>query len=125
MVVDALAGTGRKTVKHMQKSAEEVNESAAMHGVVNRQKKPIDAELRKNISLLVGIGRRILIMLKCIVDLICLVLFRIVYIESRPTFHLGFSTGETIDVNVNNFHRLMQGKRPSSLPEVPHLLAYV
>ena len=32
---------------------------------------------------LVGIGHEILILLKCIVDLVCLVLFGIVYIVSR------------------------------------------
>jgi hypothetical protein len=45
---------------------------------VSQQKKPID-----NLSVLVGIGHEILLLLKCIVGLVCLVLFGIVYIVSR------------------------------------------
>ena len=37
-----------------------------------------------DLSILVGIDREILILLKCIVGLVCLVLFGIVYIVSRP-----------------------------------------
>jgi hypothetical protein len=36
-----------------------------------------------DLSVLVGIGREILILLKCIIGLDCLVLFGIVYIVSR------------------------------------------
>ena len=36
-----------------------------------------------DLSILVGIDREILILLKCIVGLVCLVLFGIVYIVSR------------------------------------------
>ena len=43
--------------------------------VVNQQK--------NDMSVLVGIGLEILILLKCIVGLVCLVLFGIVYIVSR------------------------------------------
>jgi hypothetical protein len=39
---------------------------------VNQQKKPIDEEVTKNLSLLVRIGHKILILLKCIVGLACL-----------------------------------------------------
>ena len=38
---------------------------------------------KNDLSILVGIGREILILLKCIVGLVCLVLFGIVYIVSR------------------------------------------
>ena len=47
------------------------------------QEKPINEEVKKNLSILVGIGGEILILLKCIVGLVCLVLFGIVYIVSR------------------------------------------
>jgi hypothetical protein len=66
----------------VQKLAEEDDESAHVHEEVNQQKKPIDEELMKNLSVLVGIGREIRILLKCIVGLVCLVLFGIVYIVS-------------------------------------------
>ena len=53
-----------------------VDESAPVYDeAVNQQK--------NDLSILVGIGREILILLKCIVGLICLVLFEIVYIVSR------------------------------------------
>jgi hypothetical protein len=45
---------------------------------VSQQKKLID-----DLSVLVGIGRKILLLLKYIVGLVCLVLFGIVYIVSR------------------------------------------
>ena len=54
-----------------------------MHEEVNQQKKPIDEELMKDLSVLVGIGTEIIILLKCIVGLVCLVLVGIVYIVSR------------------------------------------
>jgi len=47
------------------------------------QMKSIDEELLNNLSILVGIGGEILVLLKCIVGIICLVLFGIVYIISR------------------------------------------
>jgi hypothetical protein len=50
--------------------AEEADESATdMHGEVN-QKKPIDEELSKNLSLLIGIRGRILALLKRIIGLV-------------------------------------------------------
>ena len=49
--------------------AEVVDESAPVHEEVNKQKKPIDEEPAKDLSVLVGIGREI-IMLKCIVGLV-------------------------------------------------------
>jgi len=68
----------------MQKSAEAADESAPVHEeVVNQQKKPIDEELTNNLSVLVGIGHQILVLLKCIIGLVCLVLFGIVCIVSR------------------------------------------
>jgi integral membrane sensor domain MASE1 len=45
---------------------------------VSQQKKLID-----DLSVLVGIGCGILLLLKCIVGLVCLVLFGFVYIVSR------------------------------------------
>ena len=67
-------------VEHAQKSitkeTEAADESAPVYDeAVNQQK--------NDLSILVGIGCEILIMLKCIVGLVCLVLFRIVYIVSR------------------------------------------
>jgi hypothetical protein len=61
----------------VQKSLAKVtDESASLCGeAVNQQK--------NDISILVGIGHEILILLKCIVGLVCLVLFGIVYIVSR------------------------------------------
>ena len=71
-------------VKHVQQSTEAANESAHVHEkAVNQQKKPVDEELTKDLSVLVGIGREILILLKCIIGLVCLVIFGIVYIVSR------------------------------------------
>lgn len=66
----------------MQKSVEAADESAPLHEEVNWQKKHIDEELTKNLSHLVGIRRKIIIPLKYILGLVCLVLFRIVYIVS-------------------------------------------
>jgi hypothetical protein len=56
----------------VQKSVEEADRSALVHEEVNQQKKPIDEEVTKNLSLLVRIGHKILILLKCIVGLACL-----------------------------------------------------
>lgn len=56
----------------MQKSAKGADRSALVHGEMNQQKKPIDEEMTKNLSLLVRIGHKILILLKCIVGLVCL-----------------------------------------------------
>ena len=62
--------------KSLAKETEAADESAPMYSeAVNQQK--------NDMSVLVGIGRKILILLKCIVGLICLVLFGIVYIVSR------------------------------------------
>ena len=47
------------------------------------QMKSIDEGLLNNLSLLVGIGGEILVPLKCIVGILCLVLFGIIYIISR------------------------------------------
>jgi hypothetical protein len=52
------------------------DESAPLYNEALNQQK-------NDLSVLVGIGREILILLKCIVGLVCLVLFRIVYITSR------------------------------------------
>ena len=68
----------------MQKSAEAADESAHVHEeAVNQQSKRIDEERKKKLFVLVGIGHEIVILLKCIVSLVCLVLFGIVYIVSR------------------------------------------
>ena len=62
--------------KSLTKETEADDESAPMYDeVVNQQK--------NDLFVLVGIGREILILLKCIVGLVCLVLFEIVYIVSR------------------------------------------
>ena len=62
--------------KSLAKETEAADESALVYDeVVNQQK--------NDLSVLVGIGRGILILLKCIVGLVCLVLFGIVYIMSR------------------------------------------
>ena len=62
--------------KSLAKETEAADESAPMYDeVVNQQK--------NNLSVLVGIGHKILILLKCIVGLVYLVLFGIVYIVSR------------------------------------------
>ena len=62
--------------KYLAKETEAADESAHVYDEeVNQQK--------NDLSVLVGIGREILILLKCIVGLVCLVLFGIVYIVSR------------------------------------------
>ena len=43
-------------------------------------KKPMDVEQTHDLSVLVGIGREILMLLKCILDLLFLVVVGIVYI---------------------------------------------
>jgi hypothetical protein len=61
-------------VEHIQKSLAQVievtDESAPLYDKTMNQQK-------NDLSVLVGIGREILILLKCIVGLVCLVLFRI------------------------------------------------
>ena len=52
------------------------DESAPLYDEAMNQQK-------NDLSILVGIGREILIMLKCIVGLVCLVVFGIIYIVSR------------------------------------------
>jgi hypothetical protein len=65
--------------KQEAKVAKEADESASVDDeAVSQQKKLID-----DLSVLVGIGRKILLLLKCIVGFVCLVLFGIVYIVSR------------------------------------------
>jgi phosphatidylglycerophosphatase A len=62
--------------KSLAKETEAADENAPVYDeVVNQQK--------NDLSVLVGIGSKILILPKCIVGLVCLVLFRIVYIISR------------------------------------------
>jgi hypothetical protein len=57
--------------KSLTKEIEAADESAPMHDeAINQQK--------NDLSVLVGIGHEILILLKCIVGLVCLVLFGIV-----------------------------------------------
>jgi hypothetical protein len=50
---------------------------------VSQRKKPIDVEQTNDLSVLVGIGRKIIMLLKCILGLVCLVLVGIVYIVVR------------------------------------------
>ena len=47
------------------------------------RKKPIDVEQMHDLSVLVGIGREILMLLKCILTLVFLVVVGIVYIIAR------------------------------------------
>ena len=47
------------------------------------RKKPINVEQTHDLSVLVGIGREILMLLKCILALVFLVVVRIVYIVVR------------------------------------------
>ena len=62
--------------KSLAKETEVADQSAPMYDdAVNQQK--------NGLSILVGIGREILILPKCIVGLVCLVLFEIVYTVSR------------------------------------------
>ena len=51
--------------------------------VVILWKKPIDVEQTRALSVLVGIGREILMLLKCILALVFLVVVGIVYIVAR------------------------------------------
>jgi hypothetical protein len=50
---------------------------------VSQWKKPIDVEQTNDLSILVGIGRKIIMLLKCILGLVCLVLVGTVYIVVR------------------------------------------
>jgi hypothetical protein len=62
--------------KSLAKAVEATDESAPVDDeAVNQQK--------NDLFILVGIGREILLLLKCIIGLVCLVLFGIVYIVSR------------------------------------------
>jgi hypothetical protein len=62
--------------KSLAKETKAADENAPVYDEVMNQQK-------NDLSVLVGIGSKILILLKCIVGLICLVLFGIVYIVSR------------------------------------------
>jgi hypothetical protein len=55
---------------------EAIDESAPLYDEAMNQQK-------NHLSVLDGIGREILILLKCIIGLVCLVLFGIAYIVSR------------------------------------------
>ena len=52
----------------------------AANEAVIQSKKPKDVEQTGDLSVLVGIGREILVLLKCILALVFLVVFGIVYI---------------------------------------------
>ena len=65
----------------MQNSLAQVA-TAADEAVILR-KKPIDVEQTHDLSVLVGIGREILMLLKCILVLVFLVVVEIVYIVVR------------------------------------------
>ena len=62
--------------KYLAKETEAADESAPVYDEAENQQK-------NGLFVLVGIGHEILIMLKCIIGLVCLVLFGIVYIVSR------------------------------------------
>jgi hypothetical protein len=60
----------------LAKETKAADESAPVYDEAVNQRK-------NDLSVLVEIGREILILLKCIIDLVCLVLFGIIYIVSR------------------------------------------
>ena len=60
-----------------------VQAATAADKAVIMRKKPIDVEQMHDLSILVGIGREILMLLKCILALVFLVLVWIVYIVAR------------------------------------------
>ena len=55
----------------------------AANEAVIQPKKPKDVEQTRNLSVLVGIDREILVLLKCILALVFLVVVGIVYIVAR------------------------------------------
>ena len=57
--------------------------SQAADKAVILRKKPIDVEQTHDLCVLVGIGRKILMLLKCILALVFLVVVGIVYIVAR------------------------------------------
>ena len=57
--------------------------ATAADEVVILRKKPIDVEQTHDLSILVGIGHEILMLLKCILALVFLVVVGIVYIVAR------------------------------------------
>ena len=65
----------------MQNSLEQA--TTAADEVVILRKKPIDIEQMHDLSVLVRIGREILMLLKCILALVFLVVVGIVYIIAR------------------------------------------
>ena len=65
----------------MQNSLAQV--ATAANEAVILQEKPIDVEQTHDLSILVGIGREILMLLKCILALVFLVVVGIVYIVAR------------------------------------------
>ena len=66
----------------MQKYLAQQADTAANEAVI-QPKKPKDVEQMGDLSVLVGIGREILVLLKCILALVFLVLVGIVYIVAR------------------------------------------
>ena len=66
----------------MQKYLAQLADMAANEAVI-QPKKPKDVEQTRDLSVLVGIGREILMLLKCILDLVFLVVVGIVYIVAR------------------------------------------
>ena len=80
MALDVQAGTRRKS-KHVQNSLAQTD-TAADEAVILR-KKPIDVEQTHDLSVLNGIGREILMLLKCILALVFLLIVGIVYNVAR------------------------------------------
>ena len=66
----------------MQKYLAQQADMAANEAVI-QPKKPKDVEQMGDLSVLVGIGRKILVLLKCILALVFLVVVGIVYIVAR------------------------------------------
>jgi hypothetical protein len=66
----------------VQKYLAQQADMAANEAVI-QPKKPKDVEQTEDLSVLVGIGREILVLLKCILALVFLVVVGIVYIVAR------------------------------------------
>ena len=82
MALDVQAGTRKEEyVEHVQNSLAQA--ATVADEAVILQKKPIDVEQTHDLSVLVGIGHEILMLLKCILALVFLVVVGIVYIVAR------------------------------------------
>jgi len=71
---DVRVGTGRKNTFNTSRNL--------LHRRL-RRKKPIDVDQANDLSIIVGIGRELIMLLKCILVLVCLVLIAIVFVVAR------------------------------------------